>query len=94
MVFVCIGLCAADASSAIQAAVMQWRNRCLHVRKLRCVLVCRDLQVFINAVALGVSLAIALVTPGGAEKVYSIVGATGAVCLGRGGKGVFDLHML
>lgn len=41
------------------------------------VVVC--LQVLINAVTLGVSLAVALVMPGGAEKVYAIVGATGMV---------------
>lgn len=35
------------------------------------------LQVLINTVTLGVSLAVAMLMPGGAEKVYAIVGATG-----------------
>lgn len=35
------------------------------------------LQVLINGVTLGASLCVALVTPGGAEKVYAIVGASG-----------------
>lgn len=39
------------------------------------------LQVLINGATLGVSLVVALFTPGGAEKVYSIVGATGAAAL-------------
>lgn len=42
---------------------------------------CIMLQVLINSVTLGVSLAVALLTPGGAEKVYAIVGATGVLLL-------------
>lgn len=38
------------------------------------------LQVAINSVTLCVSLLLALLTPGGAEKVYAVVGASG-VCI-------------
>jgi hypothetical protein len=44
-------------------------------------------QAVINIVTLGVSLLVALFTPGGAEKVYAIVGATGEDLLGPLGCG-------